>query len=516
MNLSSASGQLYTEPCFAFATNNSNPQTGYFQFGIFMIPDITAPQLSVIYTNVNPNMHKYGQLSRETIGYNGYYNTYVPSYPAIIDPLTGGTMPYSTFLGSQEVTSTGPNIVCALALSDIPGGEPGIPTDSRDVNQWTLDVTITEAGEVTIAPSPTFDPLLIHGRPQGIFTLQASPTSSILVVWSSPGDAYNVNNSHLDFYMVNSGTLQPTPLLTIAQTYTAVRCINVAPNQEGSKINVYVTQTSSVTLHVVEIKDWTYTTFQSLTEGTLQFVAYNPGSSKQSSPERSDVQFDPARPIWFIQDVVNQVNKAFEKAVVEYGTAIAPPLLQFNTTNQFFNFTFDPTVYGPTASPRHYIYLNLALAEILGFPTDIDRGPISIKTELATTDIMFPLFTGYPPVVGSAQWITVYQERKTISRIINLARVLVQSNGFGLNGTLEGVNTSIQCITDTVPDLDNFILGQALIYVPYFNRWYALTQRKAINTVQVTMSYQTRDQTIHTILVPPGDFWSILLCFRRT
>ena len=230
----------------------------------------------------------------------------------------------------------------------------------------------------------------------------------------------------------------------------------------------------------------------------------------------------PDMPITLFQQYCNQINAAFA-AVLALSPAgwdtelVPPPYIQFDPLNRMFylNLTDDYS-FGYTDGSVHYrIWLNSTMQGLFSFPLSSSIEPTSTVTPMPSTPdppLYYCLESDVPNASGPYK---LYQERSSMGRLNDFARVIVQSTSFTVNGNQEGANSSVQCITDTVPDVDSLTPGAALIYVPFFDRWYTILQGSPLYRINIEINYQARDATVHPINVSPGDFWSVLLVFRR-
>jgi hypothetical protein len=110
--------------------------------------------------------------------------------------------------------------------------------------------------------------------------------------------------------------------------------------------------------------------------------------------------------------------------------------------------------------------------------------------------------------------LTIYQESSTTHAFFDIARILVQTSKLPVDGDIESENTSIQLLTDVVPDVDTLNPGSALIFAPLFLRWYNLYQNAPLTNIDIFISYSTKDGTIYPLPVNPGEWWSTKLEFR--
>lgn len=215
--------------------------------------------------------------------------------------------------------------------------------------------------------------------------------------------------------------------------------------------------------------------------------------------------------IYTYQQFANQINKAFAAAMVTpppgWGVGVSAPSIQYDAISKLFNLVLPLQFASSSPGVGYQIYLNTTLQRVFGFPTA--GAPLAI-----VNGVGFDTIATADPMAANPYY-RVYQEGSSMGKLFDLARVLVQSNGFTVNGNQEGANSSIQCITDTSPDTDTLSPASALIYVPYFNRWYSVLQRTALYRINIAMIYQTRRNKLFPIMINPGDYWGILLCFRR-
>lgn len=221
-------------------------------------------------------------------------------------------------------------------------------------------------------------------------------------------------------------------------------------------------------------------------------------------------------PIMSIQEFANLVTAAFATAVSKAGWVggeTQAPVLQYDASTHLFSLLL-PTSYGATTGTTYQVFLNDELQAMLAFPTS----PVTPVDGVMTPSISFNGLSFYQlltarPFAPSPSY-TVTQERRTIGRIWDIARIFVVGDGMPVRGNLEGSNRSIQCITDIFPDVDTITPHNALIYVPFFDRWYPLQQSGHLQSFTLSLMYQTRRGDTFPINISGGDFWGVLLVFR--
>jgi hypothetical protein len=251
---------------------------------------------------------------------------------------------------------------------------------------------------------------------------------------------------------------------------------------------------------------WTKGHFSAMTTGPSSFL---PGGKAD---------------IFHYQTYCNQVNAAFTSAVTSLGPAVwnpatrMVPTLQFDGVSQKFRIALDGSLSellgAPQSNNNTSIFFNGPLQSIFGFPTTgaFYQSPFDVFQQL---DLYDPINAAKATESLPPPPYYVYQQTASNGILFDLARVFVQSDSFMVNGNQEGTNSSVQCIMDTVPDVDNITRGEALIFDPFFNRWYSVLQSSMMQRMAFAMYYQTRDGNIYPLMVPPGDFWSLLVVFRQ-
>lgn len=227
----------------------------------------------------------------------------------------------------------------------------------------------------------------------------------------------------------------------------------------------------------------------------------------------------PDQAITGIQYYVNQFNAALNYIIANekpanWPTAAPTPFFSFDSTQKAFVLHVPEQFWRQTPnSPALDFYVDDELQQILQMPLVQYNTPSAVSSD--GTQNLWKVATANPAWKDGDGWYTVYQEGRSIGKLFDIARIFVEAPGLPVNGTLEGSNSNVQCITDIFPDVDSIQPGTALIFAPFFDRWYLLQQRDPIQRINVALKYQTRSGEVFPIYVNPNDFWGVLLVFRR-
>jgi hypothetical protein len=236
--------------------------------------------------------------------------------------------------------------------------------------------------------------------------------------------------------------------------------------------------------------------------------------------------------IFTYQTFLNQINLAFQSAFVSIqstytannGPTNAPNIV-YNASTRLFSLICEGqyTEVDTSGNPKFQIFLNPTLYSKFLFPKSISQPYDGLNAILIQNN-------GTNAVVGNGsaslpQFISMQQEDSTIYAFYDLVRIIVGTTLIPVSGDGEGKtfsttgfvsNSSINMITDIVPDTTSLTPGSVIIYVPEgILRWYNLYAQQPFSRVDLTLSYETKDGTLYPIPIVTGEFFSVKLEFKK-
>lgn len=237
--------------------------------------------------------------------------------------------------------------------------------------------------------------------------------------------------------------------------------------------------------------------------------------------------------IFTYQTFLNQINSAFEFAFqnirTDLGSTFAPtqaPRIIYNASTKLFSVICEGiyTQTDASGNQEFQILLNQTLWNQFFFPSyDLQLSGTTYKELIVQNN-------GINSIQGTGsstlpQFVYVQQEDSTIYAFYDLVRIIVGTTRIPVSGDGEGKtfsnngtasNSSINMITDIVPDTTTLTPGTILIYIPEgILRWYNLYAQQPFDKIDLSLQYETKDGNIYPIIIPNGEFFSIKLEYKK-
>lgn len=230
------------------------------------------------------------------------------------------------------------------------------------------------------------------------------------------------------------------------------------------------------------------------------------------------------------QDFLNQINLAFITCFDTLKTSLGatflptePPSIVYNAQTRLFNLIVEGQylTLNSDGSNQYTIFMNETLWSKFFFPSN--------TFESSYKSIILQNY-GINAIQGNGsqtlpQFIYVQQEDSTIYAFYDLTRIIVGTLSIPVSGDGEGKtfstngfssNSSINMITDIVPDTTTLTPGSVLIYIPAgILRWYNLYAQQPFSKLDLVLYYETKDGTIYPIEVLNGEYFSVKLEFKK-
>lgn len=266
-------------------------------------------------------------------------------------------------------------------------------------------------------------------------------------------------------------------------------------------------------------------TYFNPTDGSMSLASYS-GTTVVHFPGG-------AYDIFTYQEFLNKINSAFEYAFdvlrAQLGALFLPtqpPSVVYNAQDKLFSLIVEGQYLtkNPDGSNQYNVFMNEALWDKFYFP--------SFDLVISGTTYQSILMQNYGinAIQGNGssslpQFIYVQQEDTTIYAFYDLVRIIVGTTRIPVSGDGEGKtfsnsgsvsNSSVNMITDIVPDTTTLTPGSVLIYVPAgILRWYNLYAQQPFDKIDLYLQYETKDGNIYPIDVINGEFFSVKLEFKK-
>jgi hypothetical protein len=234
--------------------------------------------------------------------------------------------------------------------------------------------------------------------------------------------------------------------------------------------------------------------------------------------------------IFTYQAFLNQINLAFQTSFnnlkAQMGATFLPtepPSIIYNAQTRLFNLIVEGQylTLNSDGSNQYKILFNLQLWNNFYFPSNA-FSPNYQEVILQNYGINAVYGTGSST---TPQFIYIQQEDSTIYAFYDLVRIIVGTTRIPVSGDGEGrtfsnngtvSNSSINMITDIVPDTTTLTPGSVLIYIPAgLLRWYNMYAQQPFDKIDLTLFYETKDGSIYPINVINGEFFSVKLEFKK-
>lgn len=233
--------------------------------------------------------------------------------------------------------------------------------------------------------------------------------------------------------------------------------------------------------------------------------------------------------IWSYQGYLNAINTAFSDCFTDIKATIGgpyqptqAPFLFYNSETGLFGLNCEG-FYITTGT--YQIYFNVALSNIFDFPS------------VLSPDVNHPTFSqlmiinyGINAIVGTGtlaapQFINMYQESGTRQNLFDLNRIMFSTTRIPVSGDAEAPtydqngtssNSSINLITDIVPDTSTLDNTATIIYLPNgVLRWYNLYAQQPFTILDVQIYYETKDGVIRSLPILNGNNFSCKIEFKK-
>jgi hypothetical protein len=236
--------------------------------------------------------------------------------------------------------------------------------------------------------------------------------------------------------------------------------------------------------------------------------------------------------IFTYQQFLNKINDAFQLSFTNLKTSLGSsflptqaPRVVFDANTKLFSIICEGQYLTLDASGNniYQIVMNDTLWSKFLYPSR-EVSPLVGFHSILLQDNGINAIAG----TGSAtlpQYIYVQQEQSTIYAFYDLVRIIVGTTLIPVSGDGEGKtfsntgftsNSSINMITDIVPDTTTLTPGSVLIYIPAgILRWYNLYAQQPFQRVDLILYYETKDGTIYPIQIVNGEFFSVKLEFKK-
>ncbi|MBS1736172.1 MAG: hypothetical protein JSS98_06130 [Bacteroidetes bacterium] len=212
-------------------------------------------------------------------------------------------------------------------------------------------------------------------------------------------------------------------------------------------------------------------------------------------------------PLYYYQDFLTQINNAFQFAFDKLaGLPIvvqSPPLVMFDGTTKLFYISCE----NGYTSPDITIEMNSTLFNMFKFPS------VPTLSEDPNYAGFRSIFTINTSDTGTA--FKIYQEASSISAFWDLARILLVTSKIPVRGDIEGINSSVNIVTDVVPDTTVLTPNDILVYQPTVLRWYNLDSNIPLRDINIQFYYGNKDGTIYPMVLFSNEYASIKLEFAQ-
>jgi len=247
------------------------------------------------------------------------------------------------------------------------------------------------------------------------------------------------------------------------------------------------------------------------TENSSSLYATIPGMTNLYSNIYAGLQNinSPKYSIWSYQAFLDKINGAYSTAFTNLKTkfpAYAPtvaPRIVFNSQTKLFSILCQLSYLQDTQNP---ILMNTMLYNHFNFPTiNVATQPTDFKTMNAHDD-------GFNT---TATMLSIYQEGPSYFTFNDLIRILVSTSKIAIAGDIEGINSTVNLITDVLVDTSSTDYSDVLIYQPTVLRNYNVDTDIPIKKIQIQFYYGSRDGTIHPVTLNPTDYASCKIEFEQ-
>lgn len=384
-------------------------------------------------------------------------------------------------------------------------------------------------GTISLAPNGSLLPLGIYGTSYIQFSQVAinNQVSSICSSRQNQNLFYATNTSQsgvMSGIISGTNTIDWYNLPYSAGSYSMLSCIGVPTQPSGATTTMIASYDNS---HQ-QIKA------QATQNNNIQFLSFDKNNSLVYSPSNTNqlvttngvgivanttnlysyVVTSPVAveggkyTLTTYQDYLNQINLAFQNVYNEIKTQFpqfAPqqgPQIVYNSQSKLFYVSYD---WNYTQTTTYRMLLNQPLWEMFGFPTQILAGvPSDTNGSFRTILITSMNYSS-----------TVYQESSTIYKFYDLVRILVTTSKIPVLGDIEGINSTVNLITDVVPDTTTLSPNDVLIYQPSILRNYNLDSNVPLQHIDLQFYYGTRDGSIYKVMLNPNEYASVKIEFNQ-
>jgi len=234
--------------------------------------------------------------------------------------------------------------------------------------------------------------------------------------------------------------------------------------------------------------------------------------------------------IFTYQAFLNQINLAFQTSFnnlkAQMGATFLPtepPSIIYNAQTRLFNLIVEGQYLtkNTDGSNQYKILFNLPLWNKFYFPSNAFSPNYQ---EIILQNYGINAITGTGSTT-TPQFIYIQQEDSTIYAFYDLVRIIVGTTRIPVSGDGEGrsfsntgsvSNSSINMITDIVPDTTTLTPGSVLIYIPAgILRWYNMYAQQPFDKIDLILYYETKDGNIYPIDIINGEFFSVKLEWKK-
>jgi hypothetical protein len=216
------------------------------------------------------------------------------------------------------------------------------------------------------------------------------------------------------------------------------------------------------------------------------------------------------------QQYLSQINLAFQNAYnamqasVQSYAITSPPRMLFNPESKLFEIVCDG---GFLNSSTDRILINSNLQSLFGFSSIQDANtPQGFYSILVLNNVNNISQNSN----GAISSVLITQECSSMYKLYDLVRIIVGTSRIPVLGDVEGINSSVNLITDIVPDTSTLTPpNDIIIYQPTILRNYNLNTNVMIKDIDIQFFYGTKSGEIYPVKLMPGEYASIKLEFEQ-
>jgi hypothetical protein len=247
-----------------------------------------------------------------------------------------------------------------------------------------------------------------------------------------------------------------------------------------------------------------------------QFLVY------QSAGSYSQYGFN--QPVFYYQQFVNMINKAFKDAITALGLVVDSIFIQYDTTLEKFVIYIDPNVWFPVATnPSVYrLYMNANLFQQLQlFNSTFNGYKQPNGTDYEIQFIIQPAFANLVTIHGN-DYLSYTQEKNALYLLNEIQSIVFTTASLNISKEYIGRNDgtgragSLPILADFVPDLSAGRDLSQYQYVPNGPlRLINLTNTIPITSVDYQIGIKTRSGKIFPLYLEPGEVSEVKFGFFK-